>query len=180
MTEFLSLVCIVAVTNCRFVVLIVISNWFLKTSKASPANGYWEWSNSSTKLSLRHDLYHGGIIVSCSSNYQHGKHIKTVKKICALGLRDKIKNLYESSCNHIFNRCVQLMRFWLCCLTEATVVFQIMLVTLQGIFSYHFHMTLLQQKREFQWNLAGYEPSVCGASSYNWRDVWEKTLSDIW
>ena len=53
-------------------------------------------------------LYH---VHLCSSNYQHGRYIKTVKRICTLGLRDKIENLYESSCNHIFNRCVQLMRF---------------------------------------------------------------------
>ena len=53
-------------------------------------------------------LYH---VHLCSSNYQHGRYIKTVKRICTLGLRDQIENLYESSCNHIFNRCVQLMRF---------------------------------------------------------------------
>lgn len=69
MIEFFFLVCIVVDINCRFVVLIVISNWFFKILKASLVNGYWEWSNLLIKLSFYYDLYYGGIIVLCLFNY---------------------------------------------------------------------------------------------------------------
>lgn len=69
MIEFFFLVCIVVVINCRFVVLIVISNWFFKILKASLVNGYWEWSNLLIKLKFYYDLYYGGIIVLYLFNY---------------------------------------------------------------------------------------------------------------
>lgn len=69
MIEFFFLVCIVVDINCRFVVLIVISNWFFKILKASLVNGYWEWSNLLIKLSFYYDLYYGGIIVLYLFNY---------------------------------------------------------------------------------------------------------------